>query len=491
MIIVPTEKRFDWKHTPVVLIAIVLINTCIFFLYQSDDSKKIHTAMVMYQENDFFKQEWPLFQQYLTHINDPSLSEYESDYRDNDIASLSYTMISRKDFYTYLKSDAFELIGYYSVDQWAGPRLTIHDQMMSVSYLAYGLQVPNFNLVHLITHQFLHGGLMHLLGNMVFLIICGFAVEAAIGHWRFLLFYIVSGAFGGLIYTLFQNGSYSTLVGASGSISGVMAMYLGIFRFKKIEFFYWFFVFVGYIRIPALLIFPFYVGKEIYSFYYSEGSNIAFMAHAGGFVAGALLVTALFFINRDMLNEEYIDGDQSEDEQNLGADRQELADIYRHLENYSLTLASQSLELLIKKNGRQFDLLLLRFKICLLLKSKLSTKAFEIVASTPANNIKEARQLHKAWIDNKNITQGIRVKSKISLASTFIDYDMPEGVEKIISELHLDNEGLNESIHKELNHIRALHTLSAKLSIYYGARGNKIKSQKYLKIAQNTQAEQA
>lgn len=479
MIIVPTEKRFDWKHTPVILILIVLANILIFFLYQSGDDKKIESAMALYQKNGLFKQEWPLFKQYLIQIKDPSLDEHENAYKADDIANLSYAMISRGDFYNYLKADAFELIGYYSVDEWAGPRRTIHEKMMSVSYIAHGLQLPDFKAHQLITHQFLHGGLMHLLGNLIFLIICGFAVEAAIGHWRFALFYIASGVAGGLAHVLFHGDTHSTLVGASGSISGVMAMYLGIFRFKKIEFFYWFFVFVGYIRVPALLVFPFYIGKEIYSFYTNEASNVAFMAHAGGFVAGALLVGALILMKRDMLNEEYI-----EEDQDLDTGREELTTVYKHLENYKFTQALHALETIIKEQGRQFDLLLLRVKICSLLNTSINVKAFEKLALTNANNIKEARQLQRHWLEHQELHEKVSTKAKLALASTLIDNHISEGVEKIFNEL---DSGIQSKDIEDKNNenTKARKKLSAKLAIYYGTLGNKVKSQHYRKISED------
>ena len=117
--------------------------------------------------------------------------------------------------------------------------------LRSTSIARYGLVPSDIRITTLFSHQFMHAGVMHLLGNMVFLILCGFAVEAAIGHWQFLLFYLLSGLAGGLLFTAFDAEGTRPLVGASGAISGVMAMYLWVFRLKKIEFFYWFYAFVG------------------------------------------------------------------------------------------------------------------------------------------------------------------------------------------------------------------------------------------------------
>ena len=64
-------------------------------------------------------------------------------------------------------------------------------------------------------------------------------------------------------------------------------MYLIIYRWQTIRFFYWFYLIVGYFRAPAMILLPVYIGKELISFYSDPDSNVAFMAHAGGFVAGA------------------------------------------------------------------------------------------------------------------------------------------------------------------------------------------------------------
>lgn len=469
MIIVPTEKRFDWKHTPVVLISIVLLNTLIFFIYQTADEGKINTALELYNENDFLKREWPIFQQYLTAQDDSQLVEYQEAFKEQDFEYLSFIILSRQDFYEYLRADAYELIGYFQIDEWSGPRERIHNTMMSVSSLAHGLTIPDISPTSLVTHQFLHGSFMHFLGNMFFLIICGFAVEAAIGHLRFLAFYLTSGIAAGLAQALFQK-EYGHLIGASGAISGVMAMYLGIFRLKKIEFFYWFFIFVGYIRVPALLVLPFYIGKEIYSYYSYGESNVAFMAHAGGFIAGALLIAALIIFKRELLNEEYIEENQS-----IDTDRQGLAEIHRHLDNYKFSLALKTLEQEIKNKGEQFDLLLLRFKICKLftgIKKDLAIRAFAKLSQNTSINTENAGQLHKVWMENQPLLSDCDPNIKLSLAKNLVQHNITDSVEKII-----------DSYKKDTQHALKIRELASKLAVIYGHKGEKNKSERYRSIA--------
>ena len=289
MLIIPTEKRFDWKHTPLVLFILVLLNSMIYFGYQFGDDFKEIESVLKYKQHGFLEKEWPLFQEYLrknkemerleknnklySKIEDTTKTEYDEN---DDISAefkLLHNIIIDSDFYDYLDENAYNLFYLSFIEKWALPRNEINEEIKSISYLAYGLIPNKMSVVTLFTHQFLHGGIMHLLGNMFFLIICGFAVEAAIGHLRFLLFYLASGLTGGLLFSIIDMSSTMPLVGASGAISGVMAMYLGVFRFKKIEFFYWFFIFVGYFRAPALLILPFYIGKELYDFFSDTEKN--------------------------------------------------------------------------------------------------------------------------------------------------------------------------------------------------------------------------
>lgn len=468
MIIVPTEKKFDWKHTPVVLFLIVVSNILIFFFYQSDDGIKIEDALMSYQENEFLQVEWPHFKKYMEDSKDPMLEEYQNLYDDLAHDQLSFMIISRADFYEYLSGNAHELIGYFNIESWTEPRREIHELIQSVSSIAHGLNPRNFKYSSLITHQFLHGGFMHIFGNMVFLIICGFAVEAALGHVRFAIFYIISGIAGGLLHTIVESGSYMPLVGASGSISGVMAMYLGIFRFKKIEFFYWFIIFVGYIRVPALAILPFYIGKELHSFYGDDNSNVAFMAHTGGFIAGAVLTVGTFLINRNLLNEEYI-----EDDQQFDKDQSVLIDIHKQIDAYKFKQAVQSIDQYMEEHGQRFDLLLLKFKLSKLLGPKNCIQAMHSLAGFTTITPNEAVQLFHAWCDIQNLQPHVNKKAKLKLANTLTSHDITDVAEHVVKDFQSDPD-IQIPIGK----------LASRLSSVFKERGEKDASERYTVLAQ-------
>ena len=133
--------------------------------------------------------------------------------------------------------------------------------------------------------MFLHGDFDHLLGNMLFLFVCGFALEIAFGRAWYLGLYLLAGCLAsGLSYVTGMD-SYIPEIGASGAVSGLMGMYVALYGMKQIQFFYWVIIFFGYFRAPALLIFPVWVGNELYGYLYTD-TNINYMAHLGGLLAG-------------------------------------------------------------------------------------------------------------------------------------------------------------------------------------------------------------
>jgi membrane associated rhomboid family serine protease len=159
-----------------------------------------------------------------------------------------------------------------------------------------GLPFPAW--VTLITSQFLHGGFLHVAGNMLFLWIFGNNVEDKLGHVKFLIFYLACGVLAGLSQWFFSAYSVVPSLGASGAIAGVMGAY--ILRFPQAEiltlvplgFFMWTF------RVPAFFFLGFWFAQQaLYSFASlnvptnvgMQSGGIAYWAHAGGFVFGAVL----------------------------------------------------------------------------------------------------------------------------------------------------------------------------------------------------------
>lgn len=148
----------------------------------------------------------------------------------------------------------------------------------------------------LVTSMFLHGGWLHIGGNMLFLWVFGDNIEDTMGHVRYLIFYVLCGILAGLAQVAVDTGSQTPLIGASGAISGVLAAYLVLFPHGHIRTL----IFLGWIPLIILLPAWFQIGYwiliQFIAGFLSLGvatmatGGIAYFAHIGGFLAGAALV---------------------------------------------------------------------------------------------------------------------------------------------------------------------------------------------------------
>jgi membrane associated rhomboid family serine protease len=159
------------------------------------------------------------------------------------------------------------------------------------------------------TSMFVHAGIFHLLGNMIFLFLFGSCVEDLIGRLRFAVFYLVSGLVAEFVYLAMSPAHFNSAVpmgGASGAISACMGMYLLLRADAEIEFkyFFWFVVIkAGEFEIPAWVAITFWFGKDLLMAvlgmtFKHTGGGVAFGAHVGGFLAGLALVAAYKWLGR-------------------------------------------------------------------------------------------------------------------------------------------------------------------------------------------------
>ena len=170
--------------------------------------------------------------------------------------------------------------GYFSDQQAVAEIFT--------NYGAIPIFILNGDLLSILTSMFLHGGIAHLIGNMVFLFVFGDNIEDRFGHIKYLFIYIIWGAAAAIIHSFFAvsaGGGMVPAVGASGAISGVMGAYLVMFPRAKI-----FTVIVAFfittVRIPALAYIPFWFILQVIFGLIDPFGGVAYVAHIGGFVAG-------------------------------------------------------------------------------------------------------------------------------------------------------------------------------------------------------------
>jgi membrane associated rhomboid family serine protease len=160
----------------------------------------------------------------------------------------------------------------------------------------FGEDLLGAAVLPLITFMFLHGGWFHFIGNMLYLWIFGDNVEDRIGHLRYLIFYVLCGLVSGLAQLFLYPSSQLPIVGASGAIAGVMGGYLLLYPFARVVTLFFFFFFVHIVEIPALFFLGFWFVFQFLSGSLSlagEGGGVAWWAHIGGFLCGALLIFPL------------------------------------------------------------------------------------------------------------------------------------------------------------------------------------------------------
>ena len=157
-----------------------------------------------------------------------------------------------------------------------------------------------FDLFTILISMFLHGGWLHLLGNMLYLWIFGDNVEDALGHFRYLIFYLLCGALATFSHAFISPSSSIPAIGASGAIAGVLGAYLILYPHARVLTLIplGFFMFLR--EIPAVFILGFWFVIQFFTGVLSigvrtedQGGGVAYFAHIGGFLAGIVLVTLL------------------------------------------------------------------------------------------------------------------------------------------------------------------------------------------------------
>ncbi len=139
----------------------------------------------------------------------------------------------------------------------------------------------------LLTYMFFHGSWMHLISNMIFLWVFGDNVEDAMGHTRFLIFYLLCGIAAGLAHAWASPASNIPLIGASGAIAGVTAAYLMLYPRVKI----WVLILMRIpLRLSAMWVLGAWIAMQIFNVATDTASNVAWWAHIGGFATGLVLV---------------------------------------------------------------------------------------------------------------------------------------------------------------------------------------------------------
>jgi len=282
MFIIPVGNRVDWKRPPVVTLLLILINCFVFFFFQAGDERNDKKAMQYYFSSELPALELDRYAEYLEKKGDQGgLMKFSEMLGKRDANSL---LLMERDTKFMRELHAGHIITAQTPGFaiWSIQRSKYESLRSFTSRYIYYVDDPS--PLSAFTSAFMHGSFEHLFGNMVVLFLIGFLVESVIGKSLFLFAYIISAYAAVFTFGLTAHGHLGYL-GASGA----MGLYTIIFGMRKIDFFYSLGFYFDYVRAPALALLPLWLGNELYQFFGEKGSHVAYMAHFGGLLSGALI----------------------------------------------------------------------------------------------------------------------------------------------------------------------------------------------------------
>jgi len=345
MFIIPVGNRVDWKRPPLITLLLILINCCVFFFLQGNDAASEQKAASYYFGSDLAKWELPRYASYLVQHDDAAAQPFQDLLNEKNADAL---VIMENDAVFMRALHQGEIIGAQTAEFSAWQTQRAHFEAMASFTERYVYRVATPSALTALTSAFMHASFDHLLGNMLVLFLVGFLVESVIGKRLFLLAYLIS-AYAAIAMFSLAAGTGS-LLGASGAIAGVMGLYTVIFGLQKIDFFYSLGFYFDYIKAPAIALLPLWLGNELYQFLHNHGSSVAYMAHFGGLLCGAL-IGALYRVLRPARIQAH--------HQEVGLENQQQADYQvgmNYLTAMEFSKAHQVFKALLAKHPSDLDL---------------------------------------------------------------------------------------------------------------------------------------
>lgn len=303
----PTRERFPW-----VTLLLILANVFVFFFLQLGDGRVREQALGYYAQHDLARLEFPAYRAWLAERRDGARrgAQFEQFVEAGNTLMAVQALQSDAPFLADLQAGKAEVSGQAKdVADWRARRGEFDRLWNGMFTERWELRFSEFDPRRMFGAMFLHGGIGHLLGNMLFLAFLGLLVEGALGPGLFAAVYLLGGLGSALLSLAWRWGDAGAALGASGAIASLMGAYCVLWGTRKVRFFWWFFVVFDYVKAPALVLLPFWLGWEVINLIWNRGAHVGFDAHAGGIIVGALLalaVRALHWERRDYLDEDVV-----------------------------------------------------------------------------------------------------------------------------------------------------------------------------------------
>lgn len=290
MLLVPISGKISLRNPPVITLALIILNCIIFFAFQFNDNKIYWEAEEYYLESGLLDIEIDAYLKYgYTEEQQEAMFAGSEKISEEKRFKLYSEMHQDRDFMHMLEGDRIIRPQDAIYQEWKALRTEYTNLLSRIVSKKFGFKPASPSIITLFTHMFLHGGLGHLVGNMIFLWLVGSLLEMGSGRIFYFTTYILTGLGAVGLFWIGNMHSNVPLVGASGAIAGLMGTFTVLYGWKKIKIFFSVGVFFNYFKIRAIVLLPLWVGAEVYQIAFSEARHVAYLAHVGGLVSGALL----------------------------------------------------------------------------------------------------------------------------------------------------------------------------------------------------------
>lgn len=313
MVVIPLTKNFSWKNPPLLTIALILVNCFVFIFLQHNDQKHWDEALAFYFDSGLGDLELSAFHAVTqADIDEKSSKDMSVDSMDHKQKSQQFNdILGNAEFHRQLERGIIFTEDDPRLKKWRTLRREFEYKLDLIVSYKYGFRPANPRPWTFVTSMFLHGSWGHLIGNMVFLWLLGVLIEYGCKNGSFLIFYILGGIGGDLLFWALNSNSSMPCVGASGAISGIMGSFTVLYGLKRVNIFLNLGFYFNYLKFPALLLLPFWVGHELFQLQFDEMSNVAFAAHLGGLLLGALLAFFARWIPGCLDNTAFVAADEN------------------------------------------------------------------------------------------------------------------------------------------------------------------------------------
>ena len=305
-IAIPLANKPTWQSPPWMTVLLIVVNMLVYWGWQAPEERTVQANAERYAASGLAEIEIP---RYIAHLEQqaaghpdrqPHLETVQALWSEHATDVVYQDMWHEQSFRQALLAGQIITVNDPQHGAWQDrrSRLAPYEPEPFTGRWALHFDRPVIdNPGTWLSATFLHGNTEHLLGNMVFLFLFGFTLEMALGSRLYLVLYLMCGAGASLVSLWAHAGSPGMGLGASGAISGLMAMYVVMYRLRRITFFYMLFFYFNHAKWPALVMLPVYMAHEALQ-QWIDSQGVDYMAHLGGLATGAVLMAVLMSVKK-------------------------------------------------------------------------------------------------------------------------------------------------------------------------------------------------